>query len=187
MNYDQAAINAIFGDAKTFQKMINMAFESVDLSSDENFASVFHAFVEVLDQYAAVEVSEKVLGSDRRHLWIRTLGDVSVISTQLTMDECQFYDLDKCVNRLLSEIDSGDYIKAQESYLDIYAKQKLDQPELSEKDFKNYLVQVSEVVKSTNESVDAFNLAQAAERQAWNNNLEENLAKKGPTVKCTKI
>lgn len=187
MNNDKAAINAIFGDAKTFQKMINMALESVDLSSDENFASVFQTFVEVLDACAAVEVSEKVLGSDRRHLWIRTLGDVSVISTQLTMDECQFYDLDKCVNRLLSEIDSGDYIKAQESYLDIYAKVKIDQPDLSENDFKYYLLQVSKAVESTNKLVNAFNLAKAAERQAWNKNLEENLAKKGPALKRTKI
>ena len=103
------------------------------------------------------------------------------------MDECQFYDLDKCVNRLLSEIDSGDYIKAQESYLDIYAKVKIDQPDLSENDFKYYLLQVSKAVESTNKLVNAFNLAKAAERQAWNKNLEENLAKKGHTVRRTRI
>lgn len=187
MNNDKAAINAIFGDAKTFQKMINMALESVDLSSDANFATVFQTFVEVLDACAAAEVSEKVLGSDRRHLWIRTSGEVSVTHTQYMMDECNFNDLDKCVNRLLSEIDLEDYVKAQESYLDIYAKLKIEQPDFSEDDFKHYLVKVSEAVESTNKSVNAFNLAKAAERQAWNKNLEESLANKGPTVKRTKI
>lgn len=143
-NDNQKAIKAVFGEKARLREIINQAIEQMEDSMDEDTS-----FEDALGQFCydfntlAAETAAVALGVDLTHYYIRTSSQMELGDMQRIIDEIEFKDFDRLVNKLLAALHKGDQTEAQALFTDILPKLKADFPRMTLADFKAYLVAVN--------------------------------------------
>lgn len=175
MNYNENAIHAIFDNKKNLKQVIDDVLYNFEYDEDSQFEEVMDQFFEDFNNVAAELVAEKVLGMDMSHYYIRANHPMNAKLVQHTIDNVIFKDFDSYVNVMFSQINAGDYVLAYETYKFTFHSKKVDQPELTEKRFNNYLTRVNKELGILRNPLNFRRLGQLAENQKLHDQLQADL------------
>lgn len=175
MNYNENAIHAIFDNKKNLKQVIDDVLYNLEYDEDSEFEAVMKQFFNDFDNVASELVAEKVLGVDMSHYYIRANQPMDAELVQHTIDNVIFKDFDSYVNAMFAQINAGDYVSAYGTYKFTFHSKKVDQPELTEKSFNNYLTRVNKELGILRHPLNFRRLGQLAENQKLHDQLQADL------------
>lgn len=176
MKHNEKAIKTILGSKKNLKQVIDDVLYNLEYDEEAHFDEVMEQFLWDFNNIAAELIAVKVLSMDMSHYYVRNNDQLTCADVQNVIDETNFKDFDKYVNRLFDQINAGDFVLAAKTYDVTLNKKKVDEPKLTEKHFNKYLDALDTELNRLHKSFDFANLSQFAENQKLHDQLQADLA-----------
>lgn len=183
MNYDKAAIEAIFKNQATLTNVIEHVLIQLhgDLNEKATFSDAMDRFQNLFETMASESAATHSMQVDMAHYYARTNMPMTATTVQNMIDYIHFKDCDKYVNQFLAQMEVADYLSANNTYVFILKNIGMDYPGLSKSELNDYLINLNNAVgavKNNNFLYILNNLQNIASKQAMRQRLMKNFPPK---------
>lgn len=191
-NYNQAAINEIFGINENFHQVMDRVLQNANEYMDDSisFRNFIQIFIEQIEIVASQRVIDVPLKSKMDLYDIeQTSLQASPFEVQEIISEIVHHDVADKSRELFTEIEKNNFVEAYKIFQQLLLHSKASNMESGEKALAIYMVlNYQEKVPSNYKLI--FSLSELANIQAMHQDLTEKLPSKPATVqanKCIKL